>query len=222
MRWLARQWWTVVRFGFRLLYNELAFTYDLVSWVVSLGTWRCWQRAALKHLNQADAKHILEIAHGTGNIQIDLKALGYCSVGLDLSSQMGKIARQKLVRQGYDSLLVQGRGQCLPFRSGSYDGVVVTFPTPFVFEDETLREVERVLAEKGVLVIVLNGQFLGSNWIQRFFEWLYRITGQRTENGDGILDEIRAVFTRNSFDVQTFNEPCPRSFAQVFVARKRL
>jgi hypothetical protein len=47
---MKRLWWGLVRFGFRLLYNEFAFTYDTVSKVVSLGAWRCWQRAALKYL----------------------------------------------------------------------------------------------------------------------------------------------------------------------------
>ena len=34
---LEKTWWSLIRFGFRLLYNEMAFTYDTVSWVVSLG-----------------------------------------------------------------------------------------------------------------------------------------------------------------------------------------
>jgi ubiquinone/menaquinone biosynthesis C-methylase UbiE len=50
-----------LRFAFRLLYYELAFTYDWVSWFVSMGQWRSWQRAALPHLR---GQHILEIAHG--------------------------------------------------------------------------------------------------------------------------------------------------------------
>ncbi|MCB9446672.1 MAG: class I SAM-dependent methyltransferase, partial [Ardenticatenaceae bacterium] len=40
-------WKKLIRFGFRLLYNELAWTYDAVSWLVSLGDWRSWQQAAL-------------------------------------------------------------------------------------------------------------------------------------------------------------------------------
>ncbi|MBM4425321.1 MAG: hypothetical protein FJ030_18410, partial [Chloroflexi bacterium] len=33
----------LLRLAFRLLYNEFAFTYDLVSWAVSVGQWRQWQ-----------------------------------------------------------------------------------------------------------------------------------------------------------------------------------
>jgi hypothetical protein len=50
MKQLTGLWWRLVRFGFRLLYNEMAFTYDAVSAVVSLGEWRSWQRAALNFL----------------------------------------------------------------------------------------------------------------------------------------------------------------------------
>src|SRR5437868_2620777 len=89
---------TLLRFGFRLLYNEMAFTYDLVSWIVSLGEWRSWQRAALKHLNAPPGSRILEVAHGTANLQLDLRAQGYDSIGLDLSKYMGQIARRKLIK----------------------------------------------------------------------------------------------------------------------------
>src|SRR5215510_11112699 len=91
-------YWPLVKFGFRLLYNELAFTYDSVSWIVSLGEWRSWQRAALKHLNVSHGATVLEIAHGTGNMQIDLRTAGLLSVGVDFSPYMGRIASRKLAR----------------------------------------------------------------------------------------------------------------------------
>ena len=39
---MQRLWWRFVRFGFRLLYNEFAWTYDFVAWVVSFGQWKAW------------------------------------------------------------------------------------------------------------------------------------------------------------------------------------
>lgn len=96
---LQKFWWRFVRFGFRLLYNELAFTYDIVSWFVSLGEWRAWQRSALRHLPPTG--RILELAHGTGNLQLDLHAAGYYqTIGYDLSPYMGQITRYKLERRG--------------------------------------------------------------------------------------------------------------------------
>src|SRR5258705_7894292 len=84
-----------MRFAFGLLYNQLAWTYDLVSWTVSAGQWRSWQRAALPYLR---GRAVLEIAHGTGNLLLDLISLGFQPVGLDLSPAMGRIASHKLKR----------------------------------------------------------------------------------------------------------------------------
>ena len=118
-------WWRLVRFGFRLLYNEMAFTYDWVSYAVSLGEWRCWQRAALKHLNVQSGARILELAHGTGNLQIDLHALGYHVLGYDLSPYMGQIAQRKLnahhlpARLARSHTLYKKRFQTLPSRSAA-------------------------------------------------------------------------------------------------------
>ena len=94
-------WWQLVRLGFRLLYNESAWTYDTVSWLVSLGAWREWQRSGIKYLNGVGAGPALEVAHGTGNLQIDLAAAGYSACGIDLSHHMGAITREKYMSSQY-------------------------------------------------------------------------------------------------------------------------
>lgn len=213
---MTEWWWRLVRFGFRLLYNELAFTYDAVSVIVSLGEWRCWQRATLEHLGQPDGRYILELAFGTGNFQLDLHAAGYRPIGLDQSVAMGRIARRKLQRTQAPMRLVQGRAQQLPFAATSFKAVVCTFPTDFIFDDQTLSEIHRVLTPDGVLVIVPNGRLLGSDVITRGLEWLYRVTGQR---GDVRID-VSAYFRPFGFQIKIIETRCSRSVAQVIIARK--
>jgi len=213
---LARAWWALVRLGFRLLYNELAWTYDLVSWMVSLGEWREWQRAALRYLPVESGARVLELAHGTGSLQIDLRAAGLAPTGLDLSPMMGRIARRKLLRRRITPRLVRGMAQRLPFPAGSFPAVVSTFPTDFIIDPETAREVWRVLQPGGRLVVVANGVLTGGGPLRAVLEWAYRVTGQR---GPWPADPLR-VYTAAGFVIRQEEVSCRRSRALVFVAEK--
>jgi ubiquinone/menaquinone biosynthesis C-methylase UbiE len=218
MNFLAKQWWRLVGFGFRLFYNEMAFTYDTVSAVVSLGEWRNWQRATLKFLPASDAGCVLELAHGTGNLHLDLHHAGYRMVGYDLSPYMGRITTRKLLRRGLQPCLVNGRAQHLPFADASFSAVISTFPTNFIFETQTLNEVKRVLQDNGVLIVVLNGVLTGGGVIQTVIDCLYRVTGQ----GSPI-----APIVSNPFDtwgasptIENHQVTYKRSYTQVFVLHK--
>jgi ubiquinone/menaquinone biosynthesis C-methylase UbiE len=210
-------WWRLVRFGFRLLYNEMAFTYDLVSSVVSLGAWHCWQQTVLKHLPPSGAR-VLELAHGTGDLQCDLHQAGYRTIGYDLSPYMGRIARRKLRRWDIPAKLVRGKAQTLPFAAASFAAVVSTFPTDFIVAAETLHEVHRVLQADGRLVIVPAAAFEGASAATATLEWLYRVTGQRGASTEDA--GIAPYFAQFGFEVELVLEPCPRSVAQVIIARK--
>lgn len=214
---MSQLWWRLIRFGFRLLYNELAFTYDWVSWIVSLGAWRCWVRTSLKHLVAEPGARILELAHGTGNLQLDLNGQGYRAVGYDLSPAMGRIARNKLKQGSFPARLARGRAQSLPFTPETFAAVVSTFPTDFISAPETVREVYRVLKPNGVFVIVPNALLIGGGWSERALERLYQITGQR-ETGGSHTSEIAEWFA--PFQAEVFEERCPRSVVTVIVARK--
>jgi ubiquinone/menaquinone biosynthesis C-methylase UbiE len=215
---IANGWWKLIRFGFRLLYNEMAFTYDAVSTVVSLGAWRCWQQAALTYLEAKSNDTILELAHGTGNLQLDLLKAGYQTIGYDLSPYMGRIAQAKLQRQGVTVWLVQGKAQQLPFPANTFQAVISTFPTDFIFAPETLREINRILCDDGQLIIVPNGVLTGGGIVEAGMEWLYRITGQR----GGHTPSITPFFEPYGFDAILHEKRCPRSIVQVIVARKKV
>jgi ubiquinone/menaquinone biosynthesis C-methylase UbiE len=183
----------LLRFGFRLLYNELAWTYDWVSWAVSLGQWRHWQRAVIPRLN---GQRVLEVAFGTGDLLVDMMAIGYRPYGLDLSPYMIRIARAKLAKKGMAAPLYQGRVQALPFANGVFDSVAITFPTDFICQPSVLAEISRVLSLSGRLVVVDEGYLLGCGLLGRFVNWLYIFTGQREPR-----PELKALLRRTGFAI---------------------
>jgi ubiquinone/menaquinone biosynthesis C-methylase UbiE len=179
----------LVRSAFWVLYNPMAWTYDWVSKVVSLGHWRGWQRTALPELC---GKQVLELAFGTGDMLLDLHAAQYRVIGLDLSPTMVRIAQQKLSYHGVHVPLARGRTQQLPFADASFDSVLSTFPAEFIAAPDTLREIARILRPGGRAVVVVLAQLLPNGLWARFLEWLYAITGQRGPLPD-LQPELKAL-----------------------------
>ena len=209
-------WWALIRFGFRLLYHELAFTYDPVSWIVSLGQWRDWQRAALIHVAAPPGAPILELAHGTGNFQIDLRRAGYRVAALDLSPAMSRLAIRRLRRWGYRPPLVRARAQALPFSAGQFAAVVSTFPTEFIVDPATLAEVFRVLKPGGRLVVVFGGLLTGHSPPAQALEFAYRVTGQRGP----WPTHVEATLAEAGFTAEIITEELQRSTVLLFVGEK--
>lgn len=208
----------VWRLLFRLLYNEFSFSYDRVSYAVSLGQWRDWQRAALRFLPAADAGLVLELAHGTGDLQLDLIRVGYRTVALDLSPKMGMLAKRKLRRAGLPAKLIRGDAFQLPCRSGSCAAIVSTFPTPFIFAQPVLAEMARVLIPSGRVAVVLVGQLQGGGLPQALIRRLYRLTGQRDDfhSPQAIADLI----TGDAFHVESKIARLPGSAVQLLILTK--
>lgn len=177
-------WKKLVNFGFRLLYNELAWTYDIVSWLVSLGDWRAWQRAALPFVR---GPSVLEIGHGPGHMLLALRQAGFRVVGLDLSPHMGRQAQKRLREAGTVVPLLRGDVLVLPLATAVFDTVLATFPTDYIVDPATLLSVSRVLRGNGRFVIIPEAHFTGRGPLNRFIEWLYTITGQRA--GPFAVDE---------------------------------
>ena len=182
---------TILRFFFRLLYHQFAFSYDLVSAAVSFNRWNEWVARIVPFIK---GKRVLEIGHGPGHLQRILLLRGLVTVGIDESAQMSRLAKHNLRRwissplrdhsssspdasisqDTYTQInLTRGVAQLLPFSNGSFDTIVATFPTEYITDLETLSEVKRCLSETGRLVTLPVA--LPRN---RFLDWLFRFTHQ--------------------------------------------
>jgi ubiquinone/menaquinone biosynthesis C-methylase UbiE len=163
--------------AFHALYHQAAWSYDAVAWAVSLGQWRAWGAAALPYLT---GPRVLELGHGPGHLLATLAEHGFEPVGLDLSPQMGRLAR----RRSPAARLVRARGQAAPFVAGSFDGALATFPTAYITDPQTVSTIFRLLRPGGRLVIVPEARLGGRGPLKALIDWLYALTGQRGPAGD--------------------------------------
>jgi demethylmenaquinone methyltransferase/2-methoxy-6-polyprenyl-1,4-benzoquinol methylase len=140
------------------MFSIIAPKYDLLNRLLSGFNDIRWRRFAVEWL-PVSAKIVVDIGTGTGDFAFAV--LDRCSeakvIGIDLSTQMLKLAQRKAVAQGRkDScswLIADGLN--LPFRDESADAVVCAFVIRN-FEDLTkgLTEMHRILKPNGVALIL--------------------------------------------------------------------
>ena len=145
---------------FELLYRNRTL-YWLASTIPFAGQWRRWQRLVIPRL--AGARDVLEVGCGIGTLQTDLAAAGYSATAVDRSPQMVAATRARLRQHGFAAAagrVTQGDVRALPFDDASFDAVVSTFPTDYIADPRSLREIARVLRPGGRLVVVLGATLL--------------------------------------------------------------
>ncbi|MCJ7737040.1 MAG: class I SAM-dependent methyltransferase [Anaerolineae bacterium] len=189
----------IMKLFYRLLYNEFAWTYDLVAWLVSFGQWKSWGRTIIPHIGTR-SRRILELASGPGHLLVSMSQQGLKPIGIDTSPAMCRLATRALHRAGVSVPIVRARAQALPFQDNSFDCSVATFPTEFIFNPVTLREVARVICQTSEQVPDNSWQMGIVGWVRfgqhtipsRLLDWLYCVTGQgepSVDIGDDILKQ---------------------------------
>jgi len=180
----------IMRIFFHLLYHRFAFAYDLVAATVSFGRWNDWTKTVLPFI---EGGSILEIGHGPGYLQRILLDLKFDSVAIDESAQMGRIAKRRL---GRPSKLTRALAQSIPFAAESFDSVVATFPSEYIFDKQTLSEEQRILRSRGRLIILL------AAWPKSpLLAWLFKVTSQSPDSTyKSIKSKTNEFLTRTKFN----------------------
>ena len=137
---------------FETLYKN-RYLYRFASTVPFAGQWRVWQRLVLPRLHGHD---VLELGCGLGDLLADMLAEGYDCRAIEHSPQMVAAARATLIKRkvGQPTWVIQGSAQNLPFSDCTFDTVVSTFPSDYIYDPKTLAEVARVLRPGGRLIII--------------------------------------------------------------------
>lgn len=139
----------------RSLFAGLPPRYDRLAWLLSFGQDRRWRAATVDAVASARPGRVLDVATGPAGVA---RALARRSdariVGMDLSEDM--------LRQGVrhvaadptkpDIEFVIGRGEELPFATGSFDGLMFTYLLRYVTDPAAvIAELARVVRPGGVL-----------------------------------------------------------------------
>ncbi len=160
MKPIARKWL------FEMLYKN-RYLYRFASTVPFAGQWRIWQRLVLPRIS---GKDVLELGCGLGDLQADMQEAGYTCHAIEHSPEMVAAARATLKRRkiGNTVQVMQGSAQHLPFEAASFDTIVSTFPSEYIYDSATISEVARVLRPGGRVIIIEGANLLPVGFVQPF------------------------------------------------------
>jgi ubiquinone/menaquinone biosynthesis C-methylase UbiE len=203
---------------FNLLYNQLAWAYDLIAWIVSAGLWKSWVYSVLPYLH---GERILEFGFGPGHLQQSASKFGVNIFGIDISWSMAKICKKLLTSANSKSKISLANAQDIPFPSAIFNQIVATFPAPYIFEDRTLDEINRLLLPGGELIIIPTAFTTSKFPIQRFFSWLFNLSTKPESKDAFFKKHFLEPLTQEGFQV-TYKELIIKKSKVIIIFAKKL
>lgn len=134
------------------MFDSIAPRYDLANHLLSGGVDFWWRRRASEIVKQWRPARVLDLATGSGDLALAIgRKLPEAEItGADFSAEMLAVAKRKGLQR-----TVVADALALPFESGSFECVTVAFGLRNMRDwAATLREMERVLAASGHLLVL--------------------------------------------------------------------
>lgn len=141
------------------MFDKIASRYDFMNRFLSAGTDVSWRRKAINSMKEDKPQVILDIATGTGDMAIMAARMLKPSkiVGIDISEGMLEFGRQKVEKQGLNSIieLQKGDGETINFPANTFDAGMVAFGVRnFEHLEQGMRDINRVLKPGAKLVVL--------------------------------------------------------------------
>ena len=140
------------------MFDTISGDYDGLNRVISFGIDIKWRKKVVNIVKESAPKTVLDIATGTGDLAINLAETDADKiVGLDISSGMLDIGKQKIKNKNLDSKIdmILGDSENMPFEDNTFDAVTVAFGVRnFETLENGLKEILRVLKPGGTFVIL--------------------------------------------------------------------
>lgn len=188
----------MLNFFYLNLYHSFAFAYEFVALLVSTGEWFMWVKQILKYVD--DEGTILEIGFGTGVLYQELAKLGHKIIGIDESKNMINIAKSKLKSNNLLQQITRANAKNLPFSNNTFNLVLTTFPSGYIFEPVFHEELERVLAINGQFVALLGVKFSNVNFIDFIYRILFKFS-QQSVDVESIENSFKYPKYKDRFDI---------------------
>ena len=140
------------------MFDTISGDYDGLNRVISFGIDIKWRKKVVHIVKETNPKIILDIATGTGDLAIALSKTNATKIiGLDISSGMLEIGKEKIKKQGLENKIemVLGDSEKMPFEDNTFDAITVGFGVRnFENLENGLKEILRVLKPGGCFVIL--------------------------------------------------------------------
>lgn len=142
------------------MFDIISPTYDLANRYMTMGCDKIWRKKLSHLLPKSSSLSVLDCATGTGDQIVSLLKTNLNIqkiVGIDLSEEMLKIAKEKLKPYKEKTELLCADLLSLPFAEGEFDCVTISFGIRNVTNVmAALQECRRVL-KKGGRILILEG-----------------------------------------------------------------
>lgn len=142
------------------MFDAIAGRYDTLNHLLSAGLDRRWRARAVASLGLTGRERLLDMCTGTADLAIAAvtgRQRAKDVVGIDFSSEMLTIARQKVRAAGLESRIRLARGDAtaMPLPEASFDAATVGFGIRNVVDPlAACREFHRVLRPGGTLAVL--------------------------------------------------------------------